>query len=450
MKLKILSVDCPISGKGIDTSSFYESPSFTDYDVLIIDPQIISDSWLEKITPHSDGSLVTYSNSDGGYSKSLREIMGRRAQETKLLLENTGGIVICFLRDKGIVLNWASSLSEQKHEVSMYSWIPSTFQRDKYILSPYFHPITRFGREIGQVNKNHAFFQYFMALKENIYFEAVIGDADLLECSQPIASNKVGEIISLEVLHGNGKFIFLPPFDKTKDIDKVSGILIDCIRKSLQWTTPLVKPDWLGKYSLTGEEDLLKESKAVDSEIKRLSTDRERIVQEIYKLECLKGILYETGKYALEPSVREAFRVIGFDVKEPEEYYKPYDLFAIEDNIFVIGEIEGSRNQIGVEKYRQLLDYVMEATLEGNKCKGILIGNGFVDTEPLSREEQFTEQAIRGCNSQKYCRMSTFELYKAVSAVLSCPKNQELKNLIKEKIMSCGEEFKFDIKLEKV
>lgn len=165
-------------------------------------------------------------------------------------------------------------------------------------------------------------------------------------------------------------------------------------------------------------------------------------------MERLKGLLYETGKYGLEPSVRKAFRIVGFNIKEPEEYDKPYDIFAIEDKISVIGEIEGSKGQIDVSKYRQLLDYVTEATLEGKNCKGILIGSGFVDVEPSSRGEQFTEQVIRGCENQKYCRITTVELYKAVRAILSKPDNQKLKNAIKENILVCEREFKFDTSWE--
>lgn len=163
------------------------------------------------------------------------------------------------------------------------------------------------------------------------------------------------------------------------------------------------------------------------------------------EIERLKGLLYETGKYGLEPSVRIAFRVIGFDVKEPEEYDKPYDLFAVEGDIVIIGEIEGSKSQVGVEKYRQLLDYVSEVTLEGKRCKGILIGNGFVDTEPSLRGEEFTDQAIRGCESQKYCRMTTTELYQAIEAILSNPTKVELKESLKKKVLACESEFKFNV-----
>lgn len=48
MKLKILSIDYRIDDERIVNYSFYESPSFTDYDVLIIDPFYVSNIWDQK------------------------------------------------------------------------------------------------------------------------------------------------------------------------------------------------------------------------------------------------------------------------------------------------------------------------------------------------------------------------------------------------------------------
>lgn len=444
MKLKILSIDCPLETEHIECSTFYQSLSFSDYDVVIIDPTKISEAWMDKIPPRKDGSLITYSSLDGGFSAYLIQTMFMRSHETKLLLERAGGIVICLLRNRGIVLDCLSGIPERKHEINVYSWIPpQDFGPGKPRLSPHFSHLRREGKEIGEINKGHPFHQYFAALKDKIFFEAVINDPLLLKFSTSIAKNKVGEAIALEIPFGKGKFIFLPPFVE-EDTEKVSGVLINCIRKSLQWTPPLVRPDWLEAYILAGEGDLQKELGKLDDELKTLSIQKETLLKKYEEFESLKGLLYETGKYTLEPSVRKGFRIIGFDVKEPDEYEEDYDLFATDGDIFIIGEVEGSTKIIDVEKYRQLLDYVEEFELKGKKCKGILIGNGFLDTEPSLRGEQFSDHVIKGCERQKYCRLTTYELYKAVSAVLSNPGDEGLKNSIKEKILNCEGEFKFD------
>ena len=452
MKLKILSINCPLTGKGIETSSFYESLSFADYDVLIIDPQTISDVWMKKILPELDGSLWTFSANDKGFSKGLKEVMDNRADETRLLLERTGGIVICFFRYKDTVLHFSSGSYRKENalEISKYSWIPSQFGKGIPYLSPYFNHNQRIGKEIGEINRGHPLSQYLLALRDEVYFEAITNDEKVLNFSTIIANNKGGEVIALEIPFGKGKFIFIPPFKETTDIGKVSGILIDCIKKSLQWTSPLIKPNWLKSYILPGEEDLLKKMEGLDNELKKITAEKEKLLKMDEEFGWIKSLLYETGKYSLEPSVRKAFRILGFDIKEREEYEQEYDLFAIEGEISIIGEIEGSTKIVDVWKYRQLLDYVEDLKSKGKKCKGVLIGNGLLEIDPSLRGEQFSGHAIEGCDRQKFCRMTTYDLYKTVSAVLSDPQNPELKNLIKEEILSCEGGFNFDIKLEKV
>lgn len=158
----------------------------------------------------------------------------------------------------------------------------------------------------------------------------------------------------------------------------------------------------------------------------------------------LKGMLYEQGKYGLEPPIREAFRILGFKVLDPEEYEEDYDLYIREPNLTIIGEIEGSNKQVDVQKYRQLLDYVSTKVEEGENIKGILIGNGFINVDPDKRTEQFTEKAILGCRRQKFCRMTTYELFKAVRAILSESHNKRLKKSVKQKVLKCDDEFKFN------
>lgn len=466
MKLKILSVGLSLPDKEIENASFYDPLSFSDFDVLMIDPKNIPEIWEGKIPPRNDGTLWVDARSDSGFSKELKELMDRRAKEVRLLLEYTGGIVVCFLRGKGVGLDCYFREREYTMEANIYNWLPGTtftytskdpmylfkteMQRRKvsYTFSHYsFNPEKRFGREIGEIHKGHPFSQYFFGLKDKIYFEAVISDTGLLECSKHIAKNKVGEVIALEIPIGKGKFVLIPPFDDSADMKKVSGVLVDCIRKSLEWSVPLAKPDWLKNYSLPGEEQVSKKMDSLNDELKKLNEKKEKIQTQIDEIEILKGLLYETGRYGLEPPVRKAFSIIGFDVKDPGEYDKPYDLLAIEGDTFIIGEIEGSKAQVDVDKYRQLLDYVTEATIEGKGCKGILIGNGFVDSEPSKRKEQFTEQVIRGCDSQRYCRMTTTELYKAVYSILSQPSDTKTKNLIKDSILNCEGEFKFDVNI---
>jgi hypothetical protein len=433
MKLKILSVDFPIEGKGIENYSFYDAPSFSDYDVVIIDPEKISNLWVGKIRPEDDGSLWTFTSYDKGFGNAMTALMSRRNEELKHLLTITKGIVVCVLRNYGPILRISSFRgADRSWSIDRYSWLSSVVS---------LNAILRIGKEIKIVNKHHPFNQYLNAFKDSLYVEAVLQTYRNENKILPIATNKVDELIVVECsMKGGGKLILIPPLDN-HDPEKVGGVLIDCLRGTLKWGTPSLKPDWVSAYSLPGENEIIAKIEDLDNEILKIEKRKEGFEAEYKRFEMLKGLLYGQGKYGLEPSVREAFKILGFNVLEPDKYDEEYDLFSKEEDLIVIGEIEGSEKQVDNEKYRQLLEYVIdcEETLNGKRVKGILIGNGFIKIKPEEREEQFTDAAIRGCRSRRFCRITTFELYKAAQAVLSGAIQKEE---IKKQILNCEDEFK--------
>ncbi len=436
MKLKILSVDFPLEGQGIENASFWDAPSFSDYDVVIINPSQISETWTKRIKPEADGSLSTFCALDKGFGNFVNNFFSKRREETSLLLRVTGGILICILKEKGQKLYL--SHGNESWSVDKYSWLPSIklgYYNHNFNSSIF----TRKGEHIKLEDKKSSFSQYISGLMDSLIYESIIS-GEILKIVNTFAVNKVGEVVGGEVPFGKGKIVFLPPL-KRIDPPKVSGILIDCIRKSLHWTEPLKKPPWITKYSLAKEKTVKSEIDSLkerEKEIKNLIDEQEK---KMFRLEMVKSLLYEQGKHGLEPAVREAFRTLGFNVLEPEEYEEEYDLFIRDGDHIIIGEIEGSIKQVGVTKYRQLLDYADVRVTKGEKVKGILIGNGFLETDPEKRNGQFTDEAIRGCESKRFCRITTCELFKAVKAVIE---NPEYRDGIKQAIINCDNEYKFD------
>ena len=55
------------------------------------------------------------------------------------------------------------------------------------------------------------------------------------------------------------------------------------------------------------------------------------------------------------------------------------------------------------------------------------------------------KEVIRICDKQKYCRMTTIELYKTIGAILYNPTSIKLRESLKKKIIACENEFKFDV-----
>lgn len=446
MKLRILSVGCGWFEKGgIKNYFFDDAPSFSDYDAVVIDPNSISSLLLKKAKESSDGSLYTQLQSDGGFGNGLIKLMNKRIREFEILMENIGGLIIYFTREISKILN----IREEERSITgyggswktvrkmhIYSWLPPELFEQIY-----FRPSQ--GETVSEMKRTHSLFNYFDAFKNEISYRVII-DAGRVT-PNIIAKNKAKEIISAEFSFKNGKIIFLPPLkNPNKDPKKLAGVLTSCIRKSLEWAPALIEPPWIDKYKLPNEEKVEEARKEVEGKKEKIKKEEDKLLERKNEIEMYKSLLYAQGKYVLEPSARKAFELIGFNVIPEEKYEEKYDLYIEEDNIIIIGEIEGSKNQIDVTKFRQLRHYVESEEDKTNKkdIKGLLIGNGLIDKEPEKRGEQFTEHAIKGCKRQNFCRITTFELFKAVERILQNPEDKNLKNSIKEKIINCNSEFK--------
>ena len=62
--------------------------------------------------------------------------------------------------------------------------------------------------------------------------------------------------------------------------------------------------------------------------------------------------------------------------------------------------------------------------------------------EPLERKDEFSSHAIKGCKRHKFCRMTTYQLFKIVEMILSDMDSTELEK-IKTEIVNCEDEFIF-------
>lgn len=454
MKLRILSCDVPLQHGQFEKKSFRNSDAFSDYDIVIIDPQEVSHSWGD-LSPDGYGCRKMIVGQDAGIGQSISEFMNRRSSETEMLFERTGGILVCLLREKGPVLERHTLGSLHSFEnLDRYSWIPkSTFEKEsKEGKQEYFFQglsysvISRHGKSIGEVNLNHPFSQYFRAFSEQIRFEVVVDLGDVEQFSTIIAKNKAKEVISFELPIAQGRMICVPPalITSSEDQKKLAGVILNSVSSLMKLPVSVHRAPWLNKYTLPGENNYEEDILNLAERIQELKSKKKQFRVRQDAIKGLKGILDLSGKHQLEPLVREVFRRLGFKVFDPEDYGEPYDLWMRYGKKCVIGEIEGTRGQVDVQKFRQLLGYVTERQTQKNEqCKGILVGNGDADQDPSTREEQFTTEAIRGCESQKYCRTTTWQLFAALKAVLTSSSEESLKKRICEEIVACNDEFIF-------
>ena len=180
MKVKILSVGRNFEDDRIDYGSFFNYKSFSDYDVLIIDPVVIDRQWINSghVVKYPNGTIWSFSDNDYRFGSQIKDSMSQRSQEVDLILKVTSGIVICFLRDFGTRLITTNNKfkTDKKEYFDRYSWLPDYSTSSGFTLNSSLSVFCkqRSGDELSYINKSHEFSPFFEALRKDIRYEIAI------------------------------------------------------------------------------------------------------------------------------------------------------------------------------------------------------------------------------------------------------------------------------------
>lgn len=416
MKLRILNYRFTASHDSMSgLNSFNEPMSISDFDALLCDLEGLSTDGVSQPAFH------------------------RRQAEVYDLLHRKGGVVVCILRPDGTV--------------------PGGFATRYGLLSTaapaavgFVQATVRYGEgsQLKLVSSARgASAAYFQVLKGAVHFEAHLAMTDSQVAANGgtvFAVNSAGYPVAVEFMVGEGR-ICLVPVPRNVPAERIGAAIFRVITSHFNKITEIDAPLWSGEILVPGAnahdeqiETLTKRSEALALQIAALKNDRDELLKYV-------RLLFGYGKAVLEPVVRSAFRLLGFEVPEPEEYEGEWDvqLREIKSGRTALGEVEGSEGVIDVDKYRQLLDYVDAEALEGRQHKGILIGNGFRQlalTAP-ERQNQFSDHAQRGAARNQFCLLPTQELFKAICAVLESPNDETLKTGIRESMLATTGTWRF-------
>ncbi|MDP2662250.1 MAG: hypothetical protein Q8R28_16120 [Dehalococcoidia bacterium] len=444
MKFKVLNLEGSLSGiktlfhERIERGYLVSCNVFTDYDAVIIDPAVVPEVW-KRARSLPDGTDVTNTWEDGGFGEEIFSLIIRRRRQEILKLLQSGGVVICYLRpwNKGLSIRRDYTDHAQTVRVDNYSWLPPNVHA--WLFGAIEHGN---GEQVRVKDRSHAFAAYLEQLRDRVQFEAYLREESSGDRIKVIAEDRVGHPIAFEYRFLQGKIVFLPL--SRADNRRESSLMLQCIRASLGGPDEAEPPDWATAYPVPGEHrhmdriaDLTAQIKQLDEECQILSAEQEQVGH-------LRVLLYEQGKFRLEPIVRSALRCLGFQVPDPDEYEKDWDAVICSPEGNAIAEIEGTQDQVDVRKFRQLLHYISEEAEEGKSYKGILIGNGYRNQDPQTRGLQFTDHALNGCKHHRYCALPTSELFEALRAVSERPDDSGLKSRIRSSILEKVGLYNFD------
>jgi len=442
MALRVLSIGLSLGHDLVVNRHIHDAPALFDFDIIVLDPEDVAGLWKERMVRQEGLPVFPYDAvRDGGGL--LRSWLASRTAEMRTFLGRPR-LLICVLRPVQGVYTPRSFGDREPPWIDNYSWLPVVAGHEKKGIGEYISYGE--GSTVRIADPTTDFIAYFRAFKDQLFHEAYL-ETDVLEHGNvkrfhTIARDYADHPISFSFRCRKATVVFLPPVSGYYDSEKMAGVLLQCILRAFPEAQRTPPPEWAAEYRglLPGLESLDETAHQLTGEIKRLGSELKEVGAKQEALEGHLRLLYEQGKYQLEPAVREAFDLMGFEFDEYGEVDVVLD--APEGRAFV--EVEGKGDDaIKVEKHSQLLRYVIDYQEDtGVRIKGILVGNAYRFSHPGKRASWFSDEVERGAQAHHFCLLTTEELFKVVCALLAVP-SDDLKAQIRSAILNTVGYFTF-------
>jgi hypothetical protein len=442
MEIRSLALDWSLDGPDLRRDDFFGRLSLSSFDVVCIDPVSISRRWCEEVAPGPDGVRRTSSDRDRGFGRTMSAWMLRRRVEASDLLKRGGGILVCRLRARGESLEVTTG-DGPPERIDRYSWLPSVSLVDRH------HQLTfpsngrfvpRQGDDVVRTDTGHPFDEYLRAFEGKIVYGAVYQDlmsTPIERFATILARNRVGDVVALAIPFDEGRLILLPPVEGASPTREAS-VLLEAAHALAERPSFAAAPDWLPSYPLPGEEALADELQSLEERRDALTQKIAEVSEKLEEKTESKRALFTKGRFSFVPAVAEAFRVLGFSV-EPSD--GTLTVRSDEGDAVIVAEATEDAH-VEVSAYRHLLAIVDRTVTDGDSHhKGILVVSGSRELDPKRRPTQFSDAALRGCQSQGFCLVTSYQLFKLVQRAMTSRAKKEL-GALRRLLLECDGEFR--------
>jgi len=410
MNSRLLAIEWTLAHESLTRDGFFDAPSFSSYDAVLIDPQSIAGHWA-SVGIDGSGDRRTHRGHDLGLGRAVSVIMARRRREASDLLLKAGGTLVCRLRPRSWPLHILSD-DGPSERIDRYSWLPSVslVDRQHHLAFPAngrFVP--RRGTDVRFSGTDSPFETFLKRMEGNLEYEAVY--QDLLETpiehfATVLARNRIGDVIAVEIPYGEGRLVLVPP---TKDVSPASeaAALVEALAKSGARSGFEGAPDWIASYETPGESALRDELTSLTSRRDKLSAKIEEAQKRYDDTTRMKRLLCAQSQGALTQAGEDACRALGFETEQTRD-----GLVLRSDQGDARMMFAASESAVDVQPYRRLLGLIDRARTENvEPKKGILVVNGFRHLDPRQRSTEYSDAVRRGCKSQGFCLMNSHDLF---------------------------------------
>jgi hypothetical protein len=410
--MRVLSIGFPLPNVAIDNYSALSAPSYSDYDVLIVDPASITRDVHDLLTDvrnfEAQDDRPVLNAPTTSTSVSATDQLRRRLDETTRLLEN-GGLVVVFGRPDATITGLLGF-----EGCDRYHWLPAPAG---LAWGPPFLKAAE-GKTVRIVAEQHPFAEVLREHRKEAGYRAMFDDrqAAIRAHGRTIASGGSRVPIAMEFEVLGGRVTFIPVLSEATGTNRtaLAQDLVDACRRLSGSDFLAEAPYWTRSVALPGleqvEAELEEAETAANEATARLTAVRERQGE----LARHRRLLWEDGA-PFAQAVTEALRMLGFSVTSTAP-----DPLAIEsDGVSAFVEIESSREQVVEWPYVRLQRRIEEHLLKaGSAPKGMVIANGFRMTEPDQRSEETSEPLRIACENYRFGLVTARDMFELVRRVL--------------------------------
>lgn len=410
--MRVLSIGFPLPNVAIDNYSALSAPSYSDYDVLIVDPASITRDVHDLLTDvrnfEAQDDRPVLNSPTTSTSVSAADQLRRRLDETTRLLEN-GGLVVVFGRPDATT---AGLLGFEGCD--RYHWLPAPAG---LAWGPPFVRAAE-GKTVRIVAEQHPFAEVLREHRKEAGYRAMFDDrqAAIRTHGRTIASGGSRVPIAMEFEVLGGRVTFIPLLSEATGTNRtaLAQDIVDACRRLSGSDFLAEAPYWTRSVALPGleqvEAELEEAETAANEATARLTAVRERQDE----LARHRRLLWEDGA-PFAQAATEALRMLGFSVTSTS----PDPLVVESDGVSAFVEIESSREQVVEWPYVRLQRRIEEHLLKtGSAPKGMVIANGFRMTEPDQRSEETSEPLRIACENYRFGLVTARDVFELVRRVL--------------------------------
>ena len=339
--MRLLVIGMPLPNQRIDNYSFFNAPSFFDYDAMVVDPAALVQT-IEEITAgggtHSTAADEPVVNAPSrGPHVGLADFIRRRREETERLLAR-GGTVAVFARPS-YPLPFVAGFGG----ADQYSWLPAPSGLS--YAEPYLLPA--FGTEVLMSDSASSVAPFVDGYGRWFHYRAYFAENTpaFSAVAHVFARSIGGAAIGVRFSIGKGQIFFLPAMFDVPAGDprfNLATTLLNCLAQSVHAAAEEPAPAWTDSVSFPGAEAYEQAVQEASSRLEAANEAYSEARTRLNEVARYRSLLWQEGAYGLEPVVRDAFQLLGFVVTADPD--TPAVLTADDRMAFL--EVEGSTETV--------------------------------------------------------------------------------------------------------